>query len=1258
MQRTLITIASCLWILLAVPNGFASLDAGFKALFHNDLGQAKSELESSLNSTDDETARQGLFLLAWAEGDSPEMVRILSELIAAHPRSPYLPAYLALSGFPNMQGWEPSEFTKMLETVLEGELPPTSSQPLSFRLMELRDVLLDRRAKESADDAGVLTDHWQTVGPFGRYGAADYFRSFGPENEITRRYAGWQKEIEIHPIDTPDATGLVDLDTLVSPAMGVAYALNVIEVDSGSNALLTVESPAGFRVWLDGEPVMEKSHLLLHTSKAVTKRIELGQGKHLLVVKSMRSGGWWLRASLQAVPGQELDFRTLPFDIGEFSDLALVPFQVRYPVAQESQGLISDYPFETVPDNGPEAVKHILLAAYSIDRFEYDQAKTLIRKAIDSEPEFALLHSILGSVLLHQANARPGSKSRFHQEAETAFQKALELNPLSRNTVIGLQTYYLDRDQIDRALEIVDENVNKHPELMTDGYTGLLSYAYGVLYSRKGFSAESARAYERSKETFIPSLSVYSHLFNYYNRRNHTARAAKLAAEALDRYPGYTPFLEMASRIDPSAPGAPDIIPILKRGMELHPHALRYVFTLGRTLERRGQLDEMRKLYATLREKYPEHVSIAETEGKLAYLASDRGAALEAYQAAYDRSPSRMTPFRALRDAGDQQDFPYQAYDVQLDDIDVTQADIWENTRASSIFLLDIMVMELHENGTYDQYIHQAIKILNQEGMNKWDEIVIPRGGNVEVLMGRTIAPDGTEWALSDVQNLNRDQSLSMYGIEEGTIIEYAYLQRTGRSEPGVNITGGGYYFGSEDDPMLLSKLTVVRSENVPFNLDTNPHDFAPKITRLKDRLIYEWEKRMSPGIKRESSPPPLSKRVPAVQWTTSPGWLPFVEMQRTSITGYEEACPEIDRLFNQLKEQSSSKQDYVERVYEWIRTKIEETSGGLTTADTVILGAGSGYQKMRLARHLLRKHGIESQMVLALENDTKDGYRPMPSLNYPGRMLLAIPRQNEISERLFMDFSSRFAALDSVESSVRKMVAFHFDGPVPYFDPLEPSLWDQGRLFRDIHLTLRDDRSASVKGNYFYGNMYDRMIRERLTDPEFKQRLPDLQLSSDLTGIQVEERELKDVDALALPLRLVFSGTIPDIAKKATANGLKIKPVLMRSEAAALVSEPKREFPIVYNSSPIYDPLALRYDLSHYIDRDASIQIPENTLLLTEYGYYSLFYDWEGTELVVRRSFIIPAQEIKPEDYAGFIDFCRAIDQAEDREISIVFPS
>ncbi|MBI1388010.1 MAG: DUF3857 domain-containing protein [bacterium] len=1227
---------------------FASVEDGWRLLLDNRFAEADAAFAAASEHAPNEAALRGRLLAAWARGDDPAAAEALTALIENFPASPCLPAYLAFCSQPNLMGWSHAGREQAVRRALTQTMPAANHARLQFELMQSMEALIDKAAGAAAREAGVIIDEWNVVGPFGRHGAADFFTPFGPEVSWSPIYDGWADRVDIHPVGQADEVGTLDLDGLVYPSEGVAYLINAIESPREQGVELSILSPADVRVWVNGEPLMQKTRLALHSANALSAKTRLKQGKNLIAVKLLRTDGWHLRAQLRPLGGEAVEFHSIPFALTDWRNLYLTPFETTGRLDETCDGLKPDYPFELPSgDSTSQRIENALLRAFwHLDRYELAAARDAAREASAAAPDFVLPYSLMGDIALRQAKDRPGSSSRFQQEAEEAFRAALDRAPNLLPALIGMQTYLLDRDQTDAAMALID----RYPPMQ---YTGRADYVAGVVYAKKGFTAETAQRFEKARQGFPPSFDVITRLFDYYKANRADKEARELIASGLEIYPSFLSFIQRANQLDEAPSGGADPEPRLKALIEMHPNSPQYAFQLATCYENAGRLDDAMALYGEMQKRFSNHPQVAERIASLNMVRGKRDKALEEYSAIHQTEPLWMEPFRLLRDSGDRE-FAYQKYDVSLDDVNVEDAQRWKNSRGSSIYLLDIMVLEYHEDGTYDMYVHQAVQVLNQQGVQKWAEVVIPKGPNVEIIKGRTITPDGLEWAVSHVQDLSGQQSLSMYGLEEGGVIEYAYLQRGGRDDPGVRAHTGGYFFGSDDDPMLLSQLTLIAPADLPLNFDRHPVDFDPEISVDNGRKVYVWTNRLQDGLKPERFAPPLAQRVKSVQWTTGADWLTLAERYRASRLGYQEDSDEVRARTDELTKDAGSKHEIIERIYNWIRESIEDSAGGSTTADTVKLKAGGRYQKLRLMRHMLSLAGVKTQMVYALEGEKDDGTHPLPYPAYPGSLLLRIPEQDGVAEPILVDFASRFAPLGEVGPHEKKQLALVFDGVVPYFYPLMPKIWEQGLLIRQAEMTFNDDLTAQVSGDYEFGYLYDQQIRQALTNPEVRNRLADAQTSSDFRGIQLDSAGFEDTEDLAKTPRLVFKGTMPDAAKPDQNGSFHIEPVIVRSEASGLVSDATRQFPIKFDASPVQDHFEMRFDLSNWLKQGARIQLPDNALLISDFGFYSLYFAWDGDDVVMRRSFLIPSQTIETDDYPRFVEFCRSIDQIEDRVIRV----
>jgi len=97
----------------------------------------------------------------------------------------------------------------------------------------------------------------------------------------------------------------------------------------------------------------------------------------------------------------------------------------------------------------------------------------------------AVLHQMRGTVLLSQKN---------YEAAETAFKKALDLNPDLIGPYVTLANLFLTRNETDKAIAQYKEILEKRPKLIQ------AHMALGAIYDAQGKAAEARKAYEKALE--------------------------------------------------------------------------------------------------------------------------------------------------------------------------------------------------------------------------------------------------------------------------------------------------------------------------------------------------------------------------------------------------------------------------------------------------------------------------------------------------------------------------------------------------------------------------------------------------------------------------------------------------------------------------------------------------------------------------------------------------------------------------------------
>ncbi|HOE10264.1 MAG TPA: hypothetical protein PLQ35_05655 [bacterium] len=1240
---------------LSLPGWSALTGEGWDALLKNDLVQAEILFDKALHENPaDLDALDGMALVQWTRGNMPRAADLWMELAVKGASRPWWSGYMAALALPELQGIPVKNRERLLKDLTSESGPLSGDRRVQAwrEYLEWAEKWADPvQAKRAVERSGVVSDWWFVAGPFGAYGTMDLWEPFPPETDLSPlSFPGWISSVTRTEIPVPDPAGMLDLDSLIYPSRGTAYAFTAVLSEGEADALLTIESPSNYVVWWDGKPLAIRCLQRRDFQVETTVQVRLRAGLIPILVKSCRRGSeWWVRVSLRPI-----DANTLPnWSIAEKDESILknlvfypidnrTPKRYRPPMIVIGSGEMAARPYENV-------LASLYGALADFRKGEFSPAQQRLSPALKAN--IAQAYSLLGDLKMREAAYRPPSRSRLQREAETAYRKAIELYPATLGAHIGLITYLLDRDNTDQALESLKkvEPILKEANIE---YRAGIDYAYGLLYYRKNWMDESLGALQRASESLPPSAEIFRRIARIQADWGNRVEALETLKKGLTAYPHNGSLLEEAIAVLSGGPLDPSVSATFEQTLQIHPFSLGDHLRMVQALRSAGLREQAGTLCAKIRELYPYRPEPLTESARLeAEKPSTRlpNTAIDLYRKALEVAPQNEEARKTLRQFGYGEDERIERYDVRLEELDLSQADRWKNSRAPDILLIDVMVLVLDSQGTYRQYVHQAVKILNSEGRQRWAETVIPRGDGVEIRQARSILPDGTEWPVQHVAELGGKQALSMYGVEPGTIIEYAYLESvSGNLYPGYNHYAGGYFFGGIDEPMLVSKLTIILPENMNYVLQVKPEEFGTREILGDGRVALMWEKRLQDGVREESHMPPVSEVVPCLRFSTWVDWRFFLENWREQLLGRTEDGSELDEMIGLF---DPSDPDLVRKVYDWVQKEIEPAAGSYTTLDTAILRTGSAQEKTLLAQTILTRLGKQSDPSLVITNKPEDGFAPQPGSTVSGQLLLRVETGGE--NPIWLDFNSRHIAMGEVDGKSRSQAAFVLSATGEYIEPVDWTVWPRGWIERTFDFTPQSDRSVLATGTYGYRGMHRRALLTLVVDKDAERRFRDSQVSGDLRGIVLDRTELRNADSPYGTPQLYFAGRIPSYLQPGENDMLRLPAVPSPLEISGLVGEVTRETPVDFNSPPVTEPIQLRVLLRPMIDAGYDvIVLPQDYLCISAYGYYSLTYRRKGDELYVRRSALVPVQRIEPKDYARFVEFCREIDEVERRDI------
>jgi len=1134
-------------------------------------------------------------------------------------------------------------------------------------------------AEQAAEARGLFKD-WQWVaGPFARFGTEDYDEPFGPEknlaaNKWTR--AGWSVSKVFLP--GPASFGSLNFPDFLTPAAGVAYAFAQFEVESATDAILRLESEDSVRLWINGQQTLEKNTVELQLNRRVETRCPLRSGRNWILVKSQKSGpGWSLRLQILDVDGKPLSIQ-IPAKPARPS-----PPRVDPVVPQSLVGAPPEQFFFLEPgrwEASSQVPSGLLGWAASVNAGQWEEAEQTAAELIEQASSFALLHRLAGETLLLESMRRPGSKNRMDKQAQEFFESALEAYPGDGLAASLAAFYHISHRTWDQAEAVLEACLSYRQK------EGLpipirLWIERGRIHEQKGFWFEAREDFTLALDRFPGNLRAAQHLTRLLNQSQNPALgfdAIKKALEMRGDAGLLALFLEQGRRT-----GREDeTLAALERSLAGRPTSRSLLLERARYEVRKGDLEAARTWFERIMKQCPDDATpyVELAKGLLAGLSATtadqetraiRTKAAALLEKALERSPDAYTVRDLLRqnrlELSDQaaeeieQDW-YSPYDIRVEEIDEAALKDLPQKRAGAVYLIDSSVMEILPDGSARTQTHQAILLKNKEGRARFAEIKIPSRPDVRLLWARTLSPDRSRSdEPTSIQDLGGQTAISMINLQDGSIIDYAYEEspRSG-SLPGRKFQNQTFFFGGPDDPMLISRFTVITPKDAVLHVSTHPADFEAQVTADGDRTVYQWEKRNSEGIKPERFQPPLSEIVPTVRISTVPDYLIGHRAVRDTPRGRAERLEEIEKATREAIGDLEDRQAKIDAIYTYVQRNIEQSGyGGRTVYDTLYMASGSSLERAFLAQAMLKAAGIASHLAVSYNPRQHDGLPPIPTTHYLSGWMLFVPGEDPSGVQLpghlrdrWLNFDSRYQPPNELQSQLSQQFACVLQPGGEIFTVPDPGQSPGGWMATEAEFETGPDGSAQVQGRLAFFGTLRPALRQQMTNPDFRRRVVDLTIGRDLRGIQIDRSTVYGQEQLEDHLAFDFEGTMPQLLRPA-GERFHLSPVLVPSRLADLVPDATRAHPLEFQSWAKFSPYSIRVQLPEATDW-TFLEIPEDTVLVSQFGLYSLVFHREGRAVRITRSLIVQPQRIEPEDYSRFAEFCRKVDAAEKRDLVI----
>ncbi len=563
-----------------------------------------------------------------------------------------------------------------------------------------------------------------------------------------------------------------------------------------------------------------------------------------------------------------------------------------------------------------------------------------------------------------------------------------------------------------------------------------------------------------------------------------------------------------------------------------------------------------------------------------------------------------------------------------------------------AVVLLSDRVAQLRADGASSVYVHRITRVISRDGIEQYGEVALPAGARLLEL--RTIEPDGTFF---EPELTHAKSTISMPALAPGDTIELEYVvyhRERGLEDHAEEFRGE---FGSFSAPMLAARFVFITPPGVTPAITTSHAAPAMQMRNAGDTTVRVWERNDIAQSVAETTMPPARELLPAVQVAAASGlaWSDVADYWRDLAIEVSQAGPRVHELAAGL---TGSEEDRARQLYRRVLERVTASEGSLAAGGanaeetlatregnrTAVLLAAARIAGLRVALVMTRSASISAPQVATTSAYT----RPLAEFRFGTRCLLVDAESEGFA---FGQLAPATAMSDALQ--VGELGSSVVNAPIIALS--QPSVREQSTADADVTLDAEGALSARVR--ITLGRWRSTQLRATLRSmPAGEQRHFFEQLAGRIfAGVSDANGEIRNAENPELPLELVLACRAPHyVAFSSGAVEIdQIVPTLGLRKMFAEAND--RKFPLLIESV-LVEASTFRVHLPRGV---RVAELPASHEVRTAFGSYKAeFKATAPNEIVISRSFNVPAQTIEPERYREFARFAERIDAAERERI------
>lgn len=1030
-----------------------------------------------------------------------------------------------------------------------------------------------------------------------------------------------------------------------TPFSDMVYTQHTLVADAPTEVVLRIGASHQTKVWLNGWLVYHPSlyqHAYRHQNRSIEVRFQEGTNTLLLKHSRLHSGVEWL-----APDGAPLEGITeRPWNPEDWADAT----------CRQTRGVLLSRPhtdpvldlLTALPAGDPAPALWQAEARETVR--ELYEARLVWEGLVARYPESAVLLVGAGHARMREARGNIDSRERLRKEATDLFREARTHHPESHGALLETGRHFADSDQERQALRALDALLALYP----DSEEGRI--VRGGVYRKKGWTGLATQDIEHV--TARPGLRLL--LANHYSEIGETERAFAIEQEEFDAgrlwsMRWFRVLLERG-RFDEAST-------LLEEFAVAFPREIRRLRALRVQLaEASGDTNRLRSL---LEETFADHVLDYRTAERLGDLAIREGRTADAVRWLQESADIRQRVFRTdpelLRrirrlEGGD---WPLAAYLTSVPDAERERVIAADHPRANYATMLRLDAVRLHEDGSHERLTQHAVKVFDPDGIRHLGELSVPTESD-NLLFCRTVQPDGTVQVPVSVENLDLKDATSMYNVQPGSMLEYAY--RSQRESFGRSGFSDRFFAEDGNTPVIHARyvLLVPRSVLPRLSIRVFPDDFTPTMAEEGDIVIFSWEARDIQGRRPEH-------------------FLPLDEPSRRSVhvTMHPEGEQRITHFFQapdpihtsaairakarELTEGVEGVPARARRLWTWVAQSIEDGREARTARDTFLLRSGSREARLRLYQAMLAAVGIQSDWVapnraLSTPGQGTRRMRAERAGHFGGEPLLRIHYPEAADEWVTMYSHSRNYRFGDLPEGMIGAHALLRGTDAIRLVQVGDTLHESG-ADDTIVIALQEDGSAALVGSVFLHGTLAGHLRNQAQNPQYAKQVMEGIFTRQYPTLQIESIQYPSGDALNPhpdadrdPFVLRIRGRFQAFSRR-EGERLSFRAFEHGSGTERFLTEMPRDTDFDLSRDMITGNDAVYIAPPGWAFAD----VPANLHIRTPFGLYIADYHVDGDRLSASRVLILPTQRVEKDQYPALARFLTDIRNSEDRGIRLV---